>query len=137
MSQKRLLTVWPVLFVLFSYGLANASQQIACCKEKVQTETLAKLKRGDFLRVRTASQGEVRGHFRSFDGSRLVLKEQLFTHCREVIVEAGDIVQIKTGRGFLGSLRHTFTEPARILAKPVTGFIVAYQTMDALGHMMY
>lgn len=136
MSRKRLLIVWA-LFMLFSHGVANASQQIACCKGKGQTEVLAKLKRGAFLRVRTASQGEVMGHFRSFDGSRLILKAQHFTHSSEVTIEAGDIVQIRTGRGLLGSLRHAFTEPTRILAKPVTDFILAYQVMEAMGHMMY
>lgn len=138
MSRKRLLVVWlAALLLLFSHGLANASQQIACCEGKGQTEVLAKLKRGTFLRVRTASQGEVRGYFRSFDGSRLVMKEQHFTYSREVTVKAGDIVQIKMSRGLMGSLRHAFTEPARVLAKPVTDFIVAYQMMDAMGHMMY
>src|SRR5688572_9666343 len=115
MSLKRLLIVWLMaLFVLFWHSPANAFEQTDR-KDKEQTKVLAKLKRGDFVRVRTAFQGEVKGHVRSFDGRSLILREQRFTHSREVIVDAGDIVQIKTGRGFLGSLRYGFTEPARIL----------------------
>ena len=135
MSAKRLLIVWLLaLFVLFWPDPANAFQQSDRKEEK--TKVLAKLKRGDFVRVRTAFQGEVKGHVRSFDGRSLILREQRFTHSHEVIVDASDIVQIKTGRGFLGSLRYGFTEPARILSWPVTSLIFAYQMGKAMDALM-
>ena len=73
MSLKRLLIVWLLaLFVLFSHSPANGFQQIERDKDKGQMKVLAKLKRGDFIRVRTVSKREVRGYFRSFDGLYLV-----------------------------------------------------------------
>ena len=79
---------------------------------------------------------EVRGQLRSFNGSHLILKEQHFTGGYEVTVATSDIVQIKTGRGVWGALRHGFTEPVRIAARPVTDLILAYQMIDAMGKIM-
>ena len=122
------------LLMLFWHAPASASRRAECHKTQGQTRAAAKLKQGQFVRIRTASGLEVSGHFRSFDGSRLVLEDK-HNH-RVVTVESADIVQIKSGRGFLGSLRHGFSESARVLAKPVTDWIVAYQKMDAMGDLM-
>jgi hypothetical protein len=65
----------------------------------------------------------VKGYFRTFDGSRLVLEDG----GHPVIVEAADILLIKRGRGFLGSLQRGFSRAARTLASPVTEIVVAYQ----------
>jgi hypothetical protein len=138
MSLKRLF-IASVLsqLLLFSHNPAKCSQQIDRSKDKLQINILAKLKPGTFIRVRTTSQDEVRGQFRSFDGSRLVLMEQHFTFGREVTVKTDDIIEIKTGRGLLDAFRHSFKEPIRIVAKPVTDSILAYQMLEAMGSLMY
>ena len=124
MSRKHLFIVWlPVLLVLFWHNPVGASQRIECSKGKGQTQAMAGLKRGDFIRVRTVSKREVRGYIRTFDGSRLVLEEKGGV----VTVEGADIVLIKRGRGFAGSLRHGFSRAARTLASPVTEVVKAYQ----------
>ena len=125
MSRKHLFFVWlPALLVLFWHNPVSASQQVDCCKSKGPTHALAKLKPGAFVRVRTASGQEVRGRLRAFDGSRLVLEEKGDV----VTVEAADIVLIKQGRGFLGSLRRGLSRAAGVLASPVTEVVRAYQT---------
>ena len=124
MSRKHLFIVWlPVLLVLCWHNHVGASQRIECCKGKGQTRAMAGLKHGDFIRVRTASGRVLRGYIRTYDGSRLVLEEKGGV----VTVEAADIVLIKRGRGFVGSLRHGFSRAARTLASPVTEVVKAYQ----------
>ena len=127
MSRKHFFIMWlPLLFVLFWHNPVSASQRIECCKSKGQPQAMAGLRRGEFIRVRTASGREVKGHFRTFDGSRLVLEEK----GDAVTVEAADIVLIKRGRGFLGSLRHGFSRAAGTLASPVTEVVKAYQMAE-------
>lgn len=122
------------LLVLIWHPTTGAAQRAGCQKVEGQAQAAAELKPGQFIRVRTASGGEVNGHFRSFDGSRLVLEDK--RNRRLVTVESGDVVQIKRVRGLLGSLRHGLSASARALAKPVTDTVVAYQKMDALGDLM-
>ena len=124
----------PALVVLLWHNPVSASRRVECQETQAQTQAAAKLKPGQFVRVRTASGREVKGHFRSFDGSRLVLEDK--RNYDVITVESGDIVRIRSGRGFLGSLRHAVSESARILAKPVTDLIEAYQMMDALCDLM-
>jgi hypothetical protein len=123
MSQKHLFIVWlPVLFLVLGHYPATAWQRIECCKNKEQTQAIAKLKDGDFIRVRQASKREVSGYFRTFDGSRLVIEDR----GNLVTVAANDIVVIKRGRGFWGSLQKGFSRAARIVATPVTEIMLAY-----------
>jgi hypothetical protein len=76
----------------------------------------------------------VSGYFRSFDGSRLILEDKHGSATE--IIQSGDIVRIKTGRGFLGSLRNSLSKSTQILAKPVTYWIDGYRMMDAMGDLM-
>ena len=105
---------------------------MACQETQAQTHAATKLKPGQFVRVRITTGRELSGYFRSFDGSLLILEDK---HATETI-QSRDIVRIKTGRGFLGSLRHGLSESGRVLAKPVTYWIDGYRTMDALDDLM-
>ena len=134
MSQNNLAVLLPALLVLFWYAPVNGSGRVECQHTQGQTQAAAKLKQGQFIRIRTASGKKMSGHFVSFNGSLLVLEDR--PNHSLVTVDSGDIAEIKSGRGFWGSLRHGVSEPARILAKPVTDTIRAYQMMDALGHLM-
>ncbi len=131
MPQNKLsVLLLPALIVLFWSNPVSASRRLECQETKTQTQAAARLKPGQFVRVRTISGREVKGHFRSFDGSRLVLEDK--RNYEVITVAAGDIVRIRSGRGFLGSLRHA----SRILGKPVTDWIDTYKKMDALGDLM-
>jgi hypothetical protein len=126
MSRKHLFIMFmPVLFLVFWHHPVSASQRIECCKNKRQTQAIAKLKDSDFIRVRTASKREVRGYFRTFDGSRLVIEDR----GNLVTVELADISVIKRGRGFWGSLQKGFSRAGRTLASPVTDLILTYQML--------
>ena len=116
------------LLVLLWQDPVSASRGIEC--QETQAQMAAKLKPGQFVRVRMTTGREVTGYFRSFDGSRLILEDK-HDDATEII-QSGDIVRIKTGRGFLGGLRHGLSESTRILAKPVTYWIGGYKMMDAL-----
>ena len=122
------------LLVLLWHDPVSASPRMACQETQAQTHDAAKLKPGQFVRVRMTTGREVSGYFRSFDGSLLILEDK-HDYATETI-QFRDIVRIRTGRGFLGSLRHGLSEPARILAKPVTYWIDGYRMMDALGDLM-
>ena len=135
MPQNKLCVLLLSAFVvLLWHNPVSASRRVECQETQAQTQAAAKLKPGQFVRVRTASGREVKGHFRSFDGSWLVLDDK--RNYDVITVASVDIVSIRSGRGFLGSLRHAVSEPARILAKPVTVWTDAYKMMHALGHLM-
>ena len=134
MSRNNLCVLLPAaLAVLFWAPAARASQRAESHKTEAQAQA-ARLRRGQFVRIRTASRGEVSGHFRSLEGSRLVLEDR--RHQRLITIESGDILRVRSGRGFLGSLRRGFSATARTLAKPVTDTVLAYQKMDAMGDLM-
>jgi small nuclear ribonucleoprotein (snRNP)-like protein len=99
-----------------------------------QTQAAARLKQGEFIRIRTASGKKMSGHLVSFDGSRLVLEDS--RNHSLVTVDMGDIVEIKSGRGFWGALEHGVSESGRMLAKPVTDTILAYEMIEALCQLM-
>ena len=120
MSRKHLLIVW--LLMVFWHHPVSASQRVECCKNKGQTQAIAKLRDGDFIRVRTASKRKVTGYFRTFDGSRLVIED----NGNLVTIEANDIVVIRRGRGFWGSLQQSFSRAGCILASPVTDSVLVY-----------
>jgi hypothetical protein len=125
MSRKCLLIIWlPVLFVLSWHHSVSASPQIECCNKR-QTQAIAKLKDGDFIRVRMASKRDVSGYFRTFDGSRLVIEDK----GNLVTIQVADIVVIERGRGFWGSVRKGFSRAGRTLASPVTDLVLTYQMM--------
>ena len=124
MSRKRLIIWLPVLFVLSWHHPVSASQQIECCNKR-QTQTIAKLKDGDFIRVRMASKRDVSGYFRTFDGSRLVIEDK----GNLVTIQVADIVVIERGRGFWGSVQKSFSRAGRTLASPVTDLVLTYQMM--------
>lgn len=128
-----ILLLAAILVPLWHYPV-SASGGGECQETQAATHAAAKLKQRQFVRVRMATGREVSGYFRSFDGSRLVLEDK--RNYDTLTVQAGDIVRIRIGRGFFGSLRHGFSETARILAKPVTYWIEGYQMMDALGDLM-
>lgn len=126
MSRKHLFIMWlSVLFVMSWHRSVSGSQRIERCNNKGQTQVIAKLKDGDFIRVRTASKREVTGYFRMFDGSHLVIEDR----GNLVTVNISDIAVIKRGRGFWGSIQKAFSGAGRTLASPVTDFVVAYQMM--------
>jgi hypothetical protein len=129
-----LLTALFVLFSLFSPDPVSASRGMECQETQAQTHAAARLKRGQFVRVLMASGREFKGHFRSFDGLHLVL--EIKRDYDVITLASGEIVRIKKGRGFLGSLRHGLSESGRKLAKPVTYWIDGYRMMDALGDLM-
>lgn len=118
------------LLVLCWQDPVSASQGMEPQEIQAQTRAAAKLKRGQFVRVLMTNKREVSGYFRSFDGTRLILTDK-YDWATEII-QSGNIVRI-SGRGFLGSLRHGFSESMRILAKPVTYWIDGYKMMDALS----
>ena len=120
--------------VLLWHNPVSASRRMECQETQAPTQTAAKLKPGQFVRVRTTSGREVKGHFRSFDGSCLVLDDK--RNYDVITVASGEIVWIRSGRGFLGSLRHAVSESGRILAKPVTVWTDAYKKIDAIGDLM-
>ena len=120
------------LIVLLWHDPVRASRGMEYQEAQAQTHAATKLKPGQFVRVRITTGRELSGYFRSFDGSLLILEDK---HATETI-QSRDIVGIRTGRGFLGSLRHGLSESGRILAKPVTYWIDGYRIMDALGDLM-
>lgn len=122
------------LLVFLWHDTASASPEMKCQETQAQTHAATKLKRGQFVRVRMTTGRELSGYFRSFDGSLLILEDK-HDYAMETI-QSRDIVRIRTGRGFLGSLRHGLSESGRILAKPVTYWIDGYRTMDALDDLM-
>jgi hypothetical protein len=122
------------LLVLLWRDPVSASRRVECQQTAAQTHAASKLKPGQFVRVRMTSGRELSGYFRSFDGSLLILEDE-HNYATETI-QSRDIVRIKTGRGFLGSLRHSLSESGRTLAKPVTYWIDGYRVMDALGDLM-
>ena len=122
------------LLVLFWHDPVSASRGMECQETQAQTHAAAKLKRGQFVRVQMTTGREVSGYFRSFDGSLLILEDR-HDYATETI-QSRDIVRIRTGRGFLGSLRHGLSESGRKLAKPVTYWIDGYKMVDALGDLM-
>jgi hypothetical protein len=122
------------LLVLLWHDPVSASPEMKCQETQAQTHAAAKLKRGQFVRVSMTTGRELSGYFRSFDGSLLILEDK-HDYAVETI-QSRDIVRIRTGRGFLGSLRHGLSESGRILAKPVTYWIDGYRTMDALDDLM-
>ena len=123
--------VLTALLVLFCQDTVSASRGMEPQVIQVQTHAAAaKLKRRQFVRVRMTNGREVSGFFRSFDGSRLILTDK-YDWATEII-PSENIVRI-SGRGFLGSLRHGFSESMRILAKPVTYWIDGYKMIDALS----
>ena len=124
----------PALVVLLWHNPVSASREVECQETQAQTHVAAKLKAGQFVRVRMITGREVSGYFRSFDGSLLILKDK-YKYATES-VPSHDIVRIRTGRGFFGSLRHGFSESMRILARPVTYWIEGYQMMDAICDLM-
>ena len=133
--QRNSLSVMllTALLVLLWPDPVSASRGIECQETQAQTHAAAKLKPGQFVRVRMTTGREVSGYFRSFDGSRLILEDK-HDYATEII-QSADIARIKTGRGFLGGLRHGLSESTRILAKPVTYWIDGYKMMDALGKL--
>jgi hypothetical protein len=120
--------------VLLWHDPVSASRGMEYQETQAQTHAAAKLKRGQFVRVRMTTGRKVTGYFRSFDGSLLILEDK-HDYATESI-PSRDIARIRTGRGFLGSLRHGLSESGRILAKPVTYWIDGYRMMDAMGHLM-
>lgn len=119
------------VLVLLWHDPVSASRGMECQETQAQTQVAAKLKPGQFVRVRMTSGREVSGYFRSFDGSLLILEDKQ-DYATETI-QSGNIVRIRTGRGFFGALRHVLSESGRILAKPVTYWIDGYKMMDALA----
>jgi hypothetical protein len=125
MSRKHPFIVWlPILVVVFWHHPVSAAQRVECCNKP--TQTIAKLKDGDFIRVRSAPKREVSGYFRTFDGSRLVIEDR----GNLVTVNVAEIVIIKRGRGFWGSIEKGFSRAGRTLASPVTDLILTYQMMQ-------
>ena len=134
MLRKNLSVLLPALLMLVSYAPVNASRGVESHQTQWQTQAAAKLKQGQFIRIRTASGKKINGHFVSFDGLRLVLEDR--RNHSSITVEASEIAEIKTGRGFWGALQNGLSGPAQILAAPFTDTIRAYQMMEALGHLM-
>ena len=125
MSRKRLLIIWlPVLFVLSWHYSVSASPQIESCNKR-QTQAIAKLKAGDFIRVRMASQRDVSGYIRTFDGSRLVIED----NGNLVTIQVADILVIERGRRFWGSVQKGFSRVGRTLGSPVTDPLHTHQMM--------
>jgi len=122
------------LLVLLWHDPVSASRGMERQETQAQTYAAPRLKPGQFVRVRVTTGRELSGYFRSFDGSLLILEDK-HDYATETI-QSGDIVWIRTGRGFLGSLRHGLSESGRTLAKPVTYWIDGYRIMDALGDLM-
>ncbi len=122
------------LLVLLWHDPVSASRGMEFQEAQAQTHAVAKLKPGQFVRVRMTTGREVSGYFHSFDGALLILEDK-HGYATETI-QSRDIVRIRTGRGFLGLLRHGLSESPRILAKPVTYWIDGYRMMDALGDLM-
>jgi hypothetical protein len=120
--------------MLFWYAPVNASRRVEFHQTQWQTQAAAKLKQGQFIRIRTASGKRISGHFVSFDGSRLVLEDR--RNHSSITVDSGEVAEIKSGRGFWGALQNGLSGPAQILARPLTDTIRAYQMMEALGHLM-
>ncbi len=136
MQRNRLsVLLLTALLVLLWHDPVSASRGMKCQETQAQMHAAAKLKPGEFVRVRMTNGREVSGYFRSFDGSRLILEDRHDSVTE--IIQSGDIVRIKTGRGFFGSLRHGLSESGRIFAKPVTYWIDGYRMMDAMGDLMY
>lgn len=126
MSRTHLFIVWlPVFFVISWHHPVCATQRVECCNNKGPTHAITRLKDGDFIRVQTVAKREVSGYFRSFDGSRLVIEHR----GNLVSIDVADIVVIKRGRGYWGSIQKGFSRAGRTLARPVTEFIVTYQMM--------
>ena len=132
--NNQSLQLLTALLMLIWHDPVSASRRMECQDPQAQTHAAAKLKRGQFVRVRMTTGREVSGYFRSFDGSLLILEDK-DDYATETI-KSRDIVRIRTGRGFFGSLRHGLSESGRILAKPVTYWIDGYRMMDALGDLM-
>jgi len=80
------------------------------------------------VRVRITA-GEVSGRVQSFDGTRLVLENRGCYNSRTVAVDSREIVQIKPGRGFAGSIRHAFSRTGCVVASPVADFVISYQML--------
>lgn len=118
------------LLVLLWNDPVSASRAIEWQETQAQTHAATKLKPGQFVRVRMTTGRELSGYFRSFDGSLLILEDK-HDYATETI-QSRDIVRIRTGRGFLGSLRHGLSESGRTLAKPVTYWFDGYRIMDAM-----
>src|SRR5262245_55999329 len=77
MSLNNLFVLlFPVFLVLFWHDPVSARRAVGCQETQTQTQAAAKLKQSQFVRVSTATGREVSGHFRSFDGSRLVLEDK-------------------------------------------------------------
>ena len=134
MSRKRLLVLLPALLMLSCCAPVNGSWRVEFHQTQGQTQAAARLKQGEFSRIRTSSGKKISGHFVSFDGSRLVLEDS--RNHSLVTVDLADIVEIKSGRGFWGALEHGVSESGRMLAKPVTDTILAYEMIEALCQLM-
>jgi small nuclear ribonucleoprotein (snRNP)-like protein len=134
MLRKKLLVLLPALLMLFWCAPVNAIWRVEFHQTQGQTQAAARLKQGEFIRIRTASGKKMSGHLVSFDGSRLVLEDS--RNHSLVTVDMGDIVEIKSGRGFWGALQHGVSESGRMLAKPVTDTILSYEMIEALCQLM-
>ena len=130
-----LVLLLTALLVVLWHDPVSASRGTECQETQAQMHPAAKLRPGQFVRVRMTTGRELSGYFRSFDGSRLILEDRHDSVTE--IIQSRDIVRIKTGRGFFSSLRHGLAESGRILARPVTYWIDGYRMMNAMGDMMY
>ena len=130
-NNLSVLLLTTLLVLLWNHPV-SASRGMECQETQAQTNAAAKLKPSQFVRVRMTTGREVSGYFRSFDGSLLILEDK-HDYATETI-QSRDIVRIRIGRGFLGSLRHGLSVSGRKLAKPVTYWIDGYRMIDALAN---